>query len=110
VDYRSPEALLASAQALREALGWHAVPDHSMRWWFSRHQVKPGLLARILTAPVRLFQHMAPPRSRPVVVDSTGYARASASPDDQQRAGQRHRARTWLQGSIAASGDQADIP
>jgi len=36
-----------------------------------------------------------------VAVDSTGCARASASPDDQQRAGQRHRARTWLQGSVA---------
>jgi hypothetical protein len=48
VDYRSTEALLASAQELREALGLHAVPDHSMLWWFSRHKVKPGLLARIL--------------------------------------------------------------
>jgi hypothetical protein len=101
VDYRSTEALLASAQELREALGLHAVPDHSMLWWFSRHKVKPGLLARILTETVRLFQRMAPPRSRTVAVDSTGFARASASPYYQQRAGQRHRARTWLKWSVA---------
>jgi hypothetical protein len=72
-----------------------------MLWWFSRHKVKPGLLARILTETVRLFQRMPPPRSRTVAVDSTGFARASASPYYQQRAGQRHRARTWLKWSVA---------
>ena len=96
MDYRSCEALLASAQELRTALGLHAVPDHSTRWWFSRHKVKPRMLARILTETVRLFQRMAPPRSRTVAVDSTGFARAPASPYDQQRAGHRHRARTRL--------------
>jgi hypothetical protein len=99
--YRSCEALLASAQERRAALGLHAVPDHSTRWWFSRHKVKPRMLARILTETVRLFQRMAPPRSRTVAVDSTGFARAPASPYDQQRAGHRHRAKTWLKWSIA---------
>jgi hypothetical protein len=82
VDYRSAEALLASAQELREALGLHAVPDHSTRWWFSRHKVKPRVLARILTETIRLFQRTAPPRTRTVAVDSTGFARAPASPSD----------------------------
>jgi hypothetical protein len=94
VDYRSTEALLASAQELRAALGLHAVPDHSTRWWFSRHQVKPRLLARVLTASVQWFQRVASPHSRTVAVDSTGFARAPASPYYQLRAGKRHRART----------------
>src|SRR6266511_2075250 len=72
LDDRRCKALLASAHALRAALGLHAVPDHSTRWWFSRHQVKRRLLAR-----------------------------APASPDDQQRAGQRHRARTWRKWAVA---------
>ncbi|HEX9868407.1 MAG TPA: transposase [Candidatus Tectomicrobia bacterium] len=101
LDYRRAEALLASAQELRAALGLHAVPDHSTLWWFSRHQVKPRLLARILTASVRLFQRVASPHSRTVAVDSTGFARAPASPDDQLRAGTRDRARTWLKWSVA---------
>ena len=80
LDYRSCEALLASAQELRAALGLHAVPDHSMLWWFSRHKVKPRLLARALTASLRLFQRAASPLARTVAVDSTGFARAPASP------------------------------
>jgi hypothetical protein len=101
MDERRCEALWASAQALRAALGLHAVPDQSTRWWCSRHQVKPRLLARSLTETVRLCQRMAPPRSRTVAVDATGLARAPASPYDQQRAGHRHRATTWLQWSVA---------
>ncbi len=101
LDDRSCEALLASAQALRGALGLHAVPDHSTRWWFSRHQVTPRLLARVLTESLQLFQRAVPPRARTVAVDSTGFARAPASSDDQQRAGQRDRARTWLTWSVA---------
>ena len=101
MDYRSCEALLASAQELRAALGLHAVPDHSMLWWFSRHKVKPRLLARALSETVRWFQRMAAPRARTVAVDSTGFARAPASPYYQQRAGKRHRARTWLKWSVA---------
>jgi hypothetical protein len=101
VDYRSAEALLASAQELRAALGLHAVPDHSTRWWFSRHKVKLRLLARVLTETVRLFQRAASPCARTVAVDSPGFARAQASPSDQQRAGQRHRARTWRKWSAA---------
>ena len=101
LDYRSCEALLASAQALRAALGLHAVPDHSTLWWFSRHKVKLRLLARALSETVRLFQRAAAPRCRTVAVDSTGFARAPASPYYQQRAGKRHRARTWLKWSVA---------
>jgi Transposase DDE domain len=101
LNYRSCEALLASAQELRAALGLPAVPDHSTLWWFGRHKVTPRLLARILTETVRLFQRVAPRRSRTVAVDSTGFARAPASPYYQQRAGHRHRARTWLKWSVA---------
>ena len=101
LDYRSGEALLASAQALRAALGLHAVPDHATLWWFTRHKVKPRLLARVLSETVRLFQQAAAPHSRTVAVDSTGFARAPASPYDQQRVGHRHRAKTWLQWSVA---------
>jgi hypothetical protein len=101
LDYRSAEALLASAHELRAALGLHAVPDHSTLWWFSRYKVKPRLLARILTASVRLFQRVASPHSRMVAVDSTGFARAPASPYYQLRAGTRYRARTWLKWSVA---------
>jgi DDE family transposase len=101
MDYRSCEALLASAQELRAVLGLYAVPDHSTLWWFSRHKVTPRLLTRVLTATVQLFQRAAVPRSRTVAVDSTGFARAPASPYYQQRAGQRHSARTWLKWSIA---------
>jgi hypothetical protein len=101
LDDRRCEALLASAQELRTALGLHAVPDHSTRWWFSRHKVKPRLLARALSETVRLFQRAAAQRSRTVAVDSTGFARAPASPYYQQRAGKRHRARTWLKWSVA---------
>ena len=36
LDYRSAEALLASAQELQEALWLYAVPNHSTLWWFSR--------------------------------------------------------------------------
>jgi len=93
--------VLASAQALRAALGLHAVPDHSTRWWCSRHQVTPRLRARLLTATVRWFQRAAAPRARTVAVDSTGLARAPASPYDQQRAGTRDRAKTWLKWSVA---------
>jgi hypothetical protein len=60
MDERRCEALWASAQALRAALGLHAVPDQSTRWWCSRHQVKPRLLARSLTETFRLCQRMAP--------------------------------------------------
>ena len=101
LDDRRGEALLASAQELRAARGWHAVPDHSTRWWFSRHQVKPRLLARVLTASVRLFKRTAFPLACTVAVDSPGVARAPASPYDQQRAGPRDRARTWLKWSVA---------
>jgi hypothetical protein len=101
MDYRSCEAVLASAQELRAALSLHAVPDHSTRWWFSRPKVKPRLLARVLSETVRLFQRAAAPRSRMVAVDSPGFARAPASPYDQQRAGHRHRAKTWLKWSVA---------
>ena len=55
LDYRGTEALLASAQQLREALGLPTVPDHSTLWWFSRHKVKPRLLERLLTETVRWF-------------------------------------------------------
>ena len=101
LNYRSCEALLASAQELRAALGLPAVPNHSTLWWFGRHKVTPRVLARILTETVRLFQRVAPRRSRTVAVDSTGFARAPASPYYQQRAGHRHRARTWLKWSVA---------
>ena len=101
LDYRRAEALLASARELRAALGLHAVPDHSTLWWFSRHKVTPRLLAWILTATVRLFQRAASPCSCMVAVDSTGFARAPASPYFQLRAGTRHRARTWLKWSVA---------
>jgi hypothetical protein len=101
MDYRSCEALLASAQELRAALGLHGVPDHSTLWWFGRYKVKPHLLGRMLTATVRLFTCAIPPRSRTVAVDSTGFARAPASPYDQQRAGKRYRARSWLKWSVA---------
>jgi hypothetical protein len=101
MDERRCEALWASAQALRAALGWHAVPDPSTRWWCSRHQVKPRLRARSLPETTRLCQRLAPPRARTVAVDATGLARAPASPYDQQRAGHRHRATTWLQWSVA---------
>jgi Transposase domain (DUF772) len=101
LDYRRAEALLASAQELRAALGLHTVPDHSTLWWFSHHKVKPRLLARVLTESVQLFQRAASPRSRTVAVDSTGFARAQASPYYQLRAGKRHRARTWLKWSVA---------
>jgi hypothetical protein len=101
LDDRRAEALLASAQELREALGLHAVPDHSTLWWFSRHKVKPRLLARVMTASVRWFQRVASPHSRTVAMDSTGFARALASPYDQLRAGTRYHARTWLQWSVA---------
>jgi hypothetical protein len=100
-DYRSAEALLASAQELRAALGLHAVPDHSTLWWFSRYKVKPRLPARVLTASVQLFQRLASPHPQTVAVDSTGFARAPASPYYQLRAGRGYRARTWLQWSVA---------
>jgi hypothetical protein len=67
MDYRSCEALLASAQELRAALGLHGVPDHSTLWWFGRYKVKPHLLGRMLTATVRLFTRAIPPRSRTVL-------------------------------------------
>ena len=101
LDYRGTEALLASAQPLQVALGLPTVPDHAMLWWFSRHKVKPCLLERLLTETVRVFQRAATPRSRTVAVDSTGFARAPASPYDQLRAGKRYRARTWLKWSVA---------
>jgi Transposase DDE domain len=101
LDYRSGEALLASAQELREVLEWHAVPDHSTRWWFGRYKVKPRLLGRVLTETVRLFARAMPRRSRTVAADSTGVARAQASPYYQLRAGTRDRARTWLTWSVA---------
>jgi hypothetical protein len=101
LDYRGTEALLASAQQLQEALGLPTVPDHSTLWWFSRHKVKPRLLERLLTETVRLFRRAATPRSRTVAVDSTGFARAPASPYYQLRAGKRYRARTWLKWSVA---------
>lgn len=101
LDDRSCEALLASAQALREVLGLHAVPDPSTLWWFGRDKVTARRLARVLTATVRLFAHALPRRSRTVAVASTGLARAQASPYSQLRAGTRSRARTWLKGSVA---------
>lgn len=101
LDYRSCEALLASAQELRTALGLHAVSDHSTLWWFSRHKVTPRLLAHALSETVRLFQRAAAPRSHTVAVDSTSFARAPASPYYQLRAGTRYRARTWLKWSVA---------
>jgi len=101
LDYRSCEALLASAQELRAALGLHAVPDHALRWWCSRHQGNPRVRARVLTASLRWFQRLASPHSRSVAVDSTGFARAPARPSDQLRAGTRYRARTWLKWSGA---------
>ena len=101
LNYRSCEALLASAQELRAALGLPAVPNHSTLWWFGRHQVTPRGLARSLTETVRWCPRVAPRRSRTVAVDSTGFARAPASPYYQQRAGHRHRARTWLKWSVA---------
>ena len=105
LDYRRAEALLASVQELRAALGLHAVPDHATRWWFSRHQGKPRMLARLLTASVRLFQRVASPHSCTVAVDATGFAHAPASPYDQLRAGTRDRARTWLKWSVAVGTD-----
>jgi hypothetical protein len=101
LDYRGMEALLASAQQLQEALGLPTVPKHSTLWWFSRHKVKPRLLERLLTETVRLFERAATPCSRAVAVDSTGFARAPASPYYQLRAGKRYRARTWLKWSVA---------
>ena len=101
LNYRRGEALLASAQALRAALGLPAVPDHATPWWFGRHQVTPRGLARSLTETVRWCPRVAPRRSRTVAVDATGVARAPASPSDQQRAGHRHRARTWRKWSVA---------
>ena len=101
MDYRSCEALLASAQELRVALGLHAVPDHSTWWWFGRYKVKPRLLGRVLTDTVRLFARAISRRSRTVAVDATGFARAQASPYYQLRAGKRYRARTWLKWSVA---------
>jgi hypothetical protein len=101
--YRRCEALLASAQELRMALGWHAVPDHSTLWWFSRHQGKPRLLAQVLSETVRLFQQAAAPRSRAVAVDSTGFACALASPSYQQGVGHRHHAKTRLQWPVAVT-------
>jgi Transposase DDE domain/Transposase domain (DUF772) len=101
LDYRGTEALLASAPPLQEALGLPTVPDHSTLWWFSRHRVKPRLLERLLTETVRLFQRAATLGSRTVAVDSTGFARAPASPYYQLRAGKRYRARTWLKWSVA---------
>jgi DDE family transposase len=59
------------------------------------------MLARALSETVRLFQRAAAPHTRTVAVDSTGFARASASPSYQLRAGQRSRARTWLKWSVA---------
>jgi hypothetical protein len=91
--------LLASAQDLRVALGLRAVPDHSTAWCFSRQQGKPRLLAQVLSETVCLFQQAAAPRSRTVAVNSTGFARAPASPSYRQGAG--HRAKTWLQWSVA---------
>jgi hypothetical protein len=101
LDYRSCEALVASAQELREVLGLHAVPDHSTLWWFGRYKVTPRLLGRVLTTAVSLFAHAIPRRSRTVAVDSTGFARAQASPYYQLRAGKRYWARTWLKWSVA---------
>jgi hypothetical protein len=101
LDYRSCEALLASAQELREVLGLHTVPDHSTLWWFGRYKVTPRLLGRVLTETVRLFARAIPRRSRTVAADSTGFARAQASPYYQLRAGTRYRARTWLKWSVA---------
>jgi hypothetical protein len=101
LDYRGTEALLASAQQLQEALGLRTAPDHSTLWWFGRYQVTPRLLARVLTATVRLFARAIAARSRTMAVDSTGFARAPASPYYQHRAGKRHRARTWLKWSVA---------
>jgi hypothetical protein len=49
MDYHGAEALLASAQQLQEALGPRTVPDPSTSWWFSRHRLKPRLLACVLT-------------------------------------------------------------
>ena len=89
LDSRGAEALLASAQELRAALEWHAVPDHSTLWWCSRHTIKPRLLARVLTASLRVFHCAAAPLARTVAVDSTGFARAPASPSSQLRAGTR---------------------
>jgi Transposase DDE domain len=63
--------------------------------------VKPRLLGRLLTETVRWFQRATTPRSRTVAVDSTGVARAPASPYDQLRAGKRDRARSWLKWSVA---------
>lgn len=63
--------------------------------------MKPRLLGRLLTETVRLFQRATTPHSRTVAVDSTGFARAPASPYDQLRAGKRYRARTWLKWSVA---------
>jgi hypothetical protein len=92
---------LGSAQQLQEALGLWTAPDHATRWWCGRHKVKPRLLGRMLTETVRLFARAVPPRPRTVAVDSTGFARAPASLSYQQRAGTRHRARTWLKWSVA---------
>jgi hypothetical protein len=105
LDYRGTKSLLASAQPLQVALGLPTGPDHSMRWWCSRHQVMPRLLERLLTETVRVFQRAATPRSRTVAVDATGFARAPASPSYQLRAGKRSRARTWLKWSVAVCPD-----
>ena len=83
LDYRGTEALLASAHALRAALALRAVPDHSPLWWFQRYKVKPRLLARLLTETVGLFRRHRSARTRPVAVDSTGFAREQASPSYQ---------------------------
>jgi hypothetical protein len=101
LDYRSVEALLASAQELRAALALRAGPDHSTLWWFQRHKVKPHLLARWLTDTVGLFRHHGPARTRTVAVESTGFAREQTSPSDQFRAGKRLPARNWLKWSVA---------
>jgi hypothetical protein len=100
LHYRGTEALLAGAQQLQEALELPTAPDHSTLWWFSRHKVRPRLLGCLLTETVRLFQRATTPRSRTVAVDSTGFARAPASPYYQLRAGNRYRARTWLKWSV----------
>jgi hypothetical protein len=87
VDDWGAAALLVSTQELRAALVLHAAPDHATWWWCSRHQVNPRVLERVLPKTVRWVQRAASPRARTVAVDSTGVARAPASPDSQQRAG-----------------------
>jgi hypothetical protein len=83
LDYRSCEALLASAQELREVLGLHAVPDHSTLWWFGRYKVKPRLLGCVLTETVRLFARAIPrglhvPRPAPTTNYGPGHGTATA--------------------------------